>query len=86
MLEYCDVFQRIILKRTSTEVYVNMRRHQGAKSKLFDVSDVIYHKFLHDAASYALNWGKHLRHVRILYQGFNNVFNALYFKQPIFYL
>ena len=36
-------------------IYVNMRRHQGAQSKLFDVSDVIYDKFSHGASSYALN-------------------------------
>ena len=33
-----------------------MRRHQGAKIKHFDVSDVIYHKFSHGAVSYTLNW------------------------------
>ena len=32
-----------------------MQRHQGAKCKHFDVSDVIYHKFSHDAASYTVN-------------------------------
>ena len=32
-----------------------MRRHQGAKVKHFDVSNVIYHKFSHGAVSYALN-------------------------------
>ena len=48
-------FLRIILKRTSTEAHVYMRRHQGAKVKHFDVSDVIYHKFSHGAVSYTLN-------------------------------
>ena len=52
---YCDAFLRIILKRTSTEAHVYTRRHQGAKCKHFDVSDVIYHKFSHGAASYTLN-------------------------------
>ena len=32
-----------------------MRRHQDAKVKHFDVSNVIYHKFSHGAASYTLN-------------------------------
>ena len=32
-----------------------MRRHQGAKVKHFDVSNVIYHKFSHGAVSYTLN-------------------------------
>ena len=31
-----------------------MRCHQGAKVKHFDVSNVIYHKFLHGAVSYTL--------------------------------
>ena len=48
-------FLRIILERTSTEAQVYMRRHQGAKCKHCDVSDVIYHKFSHGAASYTLN-------------------------------
>ena len=42
-------------KRTSTEEYIYMRRHQDAKVKHFDVSNVIYHKFSHGAASYTLN-------------------------------
>ena len=32
-----------------------MRCHQGAKSKQFDISDVILHKFSHGAASYTIN-------------------------------
>ena len=48
-------FLRIILKRTSTEAHVYMRRHQDAKVKHFDVSNVIYHRFSHGAVSYALN-------------------------------
>ena len=56
MQGYCDVFfLRIILKWTSTEAHVYMRRHQGAKVKHFDVSNVIYHKFSHGAVSYTLN-------------------------------
>ena len=55
MLGHCDFNLRIILKRTSTEAHVYMRRHQGAKWKHFDVSDVIYHKFSHGAASHTLN-------------------------------
>ena len=31
-----------------------MRRHQDAKVKHFDVSNVIYHKFSHGAVSYTL--------------------------------
>ena len=48
-------FLRIMLKRTSTEAHVYMRRHQDAKVKHFDVSNVIYHKFSHGAVSYTLN-------------------------------
>ena len=57
MLANCDVFflLRIFLKRTSTEAHVHMRRHQGAKVKHFDVSNVIYHEFSHAAVSYTLH-------------------------------
>ena len=56
MQGYFDVFfLRIILKRTSTEAHVYMRRHQGAKFEHFDVSNVIDHKFSHGAVSYRLN-------------------------------
>ena len=48
-------FLRIILKRTSTEAHVYMRRHQGAKVKHFDISILIYHKFSHGAVSYMLS-------------------------------
>ena len=54
MQGYCDIFLRIILKRTSTEAHVYMRRHQDAKVEHFDVSNVIYHKFSHGAISYTL--------------------------------
>ena len=37
------------------EAHAYMRRHQGAKGKHFDVSDVIYHKLSYGAASYTLN-------------------------------
>ena len=39
----------------STEAQVYMQRHQGAKVKHFDVSNVIYHKFSHGAVSCMLN-------------------------------
>ena len=56
MQRYCDdFFLWIILNRTSIEAHVYMRRHQGAKVKHFDVSNVIYHKFSHGAVSYTLN-------------------------------
>ena len=42
-------------KRMSTEAHVYMRRHEGAKVEHFDISNVIYHKFSHGAASYTLN-------------------------------
>ena len=54
MQGYCDVFLRIILKRTSTEAHVYTRRYQGAKFEHFDVSSVIYHNFSHGDASYML--------------------------------
>ena len=44
------------MKRTSKEAHVYMRRHQGVKCKHFDVSDVIYHKFSHGAASYNIGY------------------------------
>ena len=43
------------MKRTSTEAHVYMRHYQGAKVTHFDVSNVIYHKFLHGAVSYTPN-------------------------------
>ena len=43
------------MKRTSTEAHVYMRRHQDAKVKHFDISNMIYHKFSHGAVSYTLN-------------------------------
>ena len=52
---YCDIFLWTILKRTSTEAHVYMRRHQSVKVKHLDVSNVIYHKFSHGAVSYTLN-------------------------------
>ena len=55
MQGYCDIFLRIILKRTSTEAHVYMRRHQGAKVEHFDVSNVIYHTFSHGAVFYTLS-------------------------------
>ena len=56
MQGYCDVFfLRTILKRTSIEAHVYMRRHHGAKVEHFDVSNVIYQKFPHGAVFYMLN-------------------------------
>ena len=56
MQAYCDnFFLQIILKRTSAEAHVYMRRHQGMKVKHFGISNLIYHKFSHDAVSYTLN-------------------------------
>ena len=48
-------FLRIILKRTSTEAHVYIRRHQGTKFEHFHISNVIYHKFSLGAVSYTLN-------------------------------
>ena len=55
MQGYYGFFQWNILKRMSTKAHVDMRRHQGAKVKQFDLSNVIYHKFVHGAVSYTLN-------------------------------
>ena len=55
MQGYCDVFPKIILKRTSIEAHVYKRRHQGAKFEHFDVSNVIYHNFSHGAVFYTLH-------------------------------
>ena len=62
-------FLRIILKRTSTEAHVYMRRHQDAKVKHFDVSNVIYHKFSHSAVSYTLNG----ENVNVMLESVDNV-------------
>ena len=59
-------FLTIILKQTSTEAHVYMRRHQGAKVEHFDISNVIYHKFSHGAVSYTLN-KENVNIVRILF-------------------
>ena len=48
-------FLRIILKRTSTEAYVYMRRRRDTKVRHVDISNVIYHKFSHGPVSYTLN-------------------------------
>ena len=48
-------FLRIISQQTSTEAHIYMLRHQYAKVKHSDASNVIYHKFSHGAVSYALN-------------------------------
>ena len=48
-------FLRIILKRTSTEAHIYIRRHQGAKFEHFNVSNVIYHEFSHGAVSYTFD-------------------------------
>ena len=55
MQGYCDICLWPILKRTSTEAHIYMRRHQGAKVEHFDVSNVIYDKISHGAVSYTLN-------------------------------
>ena len=55
MQRNCDIFLWTSLKRTLTEAYVYMRRHQGAKVEHFDVSNAIYNKFSHGAVSYTLN-------------------------------
>ena len=51
MQGYCDVF--------STDYFEadvdRSTRHQGAKVKHFDVSNMIYHKFLHGVVAYTLN-------------------------------
>ena len=48
-------FLRIILRGTSIEAHVYMRRHQGVKVKYCDISNMIYKKFSHGAISYTLN-------------------------------
>ena len=55
MQGYCDIYLWTILKRTSTEAHVYMRRHKGAKVDHFEVSNVIYHKFSYGAVSCTLN-------------------------------
>ena len=65
---YCDFFLRVILKRTSTEAHVYMRRPQGAKVEHFDVSNVIYHKFSHGAVSYTLSG----ENVNVMLESLNN--------------
>ena len=56
MQGYCDVFFFTdYFEAGRRQKHVYMRRHQGAKVKHFDVSKVIYHKFLHGTVSYTLN-------------------------------
>ena len=55
MQEYCDVYKRTILKRTSPEVkclHPTSSRREMCRSS---VSNVIYHKFSHGATFYTLN-------------------------------
>ena len=62
-------FLRILLKRTSTEAHVYMRRHQGTKVQHSDVSNVIYHKFSHGVVSYTLNG----ENVNVMLESVDNV-------------
>ena len=48
-------FLQIILKWTSTEAHVYMRRHHDVKVKHFDISNMIYHIFSHSSVYYTLN-------------------------------
>ena len=52
---YCDFYLRISLKWTLTEAHLYMQRHQGAKCKHLDVSEIIYHNCSHGPAFYMLN-------------------------------
>ena len=67
-------FLRIILKQTSTEAHVYMQRHQSAKVKHFDVSNVIYHKFSHGAVSYTL----HGENVNVMLEWLENMCDVIY--------
>ena len=69
MQGYCDIFLWTILKRTSTEAHVYMRRHQGAKVEHFGVSNVVYHRFSHGAVSYTLNG----ENVNVMLESVDNV-------------
>ena len=69
MQDYCDIFLRIILKRTSKEAHVYMRRHQVAKVEHFDVTNVIYHRFSQGAVSYTLNG----ENVNVMLESVDNV-------------
>ena len=64
MQGYCDIFLRIILKRTSTEARVYMRRHQGAKANTLTLARDLSQIFTRRRFLYA-QWGKRERHVRI---------------------
>ena len=79
MQGYCDIFSWIILKRTSTEVHVFMRRHQGAKVEHFDVSNMIYHKFSHCAISNTLNG----ENVHVMLEFLTNVCCSPLLKLPL---
>ena len=54
MQGYCDVFSTDYFEADVNIAHVYMRRHQGAKVKHFDISNVIYHIFSHDSVSYTL--------------------------------
>ena len=57
-----------------------MRRHQDAKVKHFDVSNVIYHKFSHGAVSYTLN-GENVNVMSDFFFNFYVVVVVLYLGQ-----
>ena len=63
------ILRRFFLKRTSTEAHVYIRRHQDAKVKHFDVSNVIYHKFSLGAVFYMLNG----ENVNVMLESVDNV-------------
>ena len=55
MRHCCNVFQRTILQRTSTEVNVYIQCHQTRSFACSDIGKVIYHKFSHSDISYSFN-------------------------------
>ena len=55
MQGYCDVYKWTILKRTSPEVKCLHPTSSRREMCTLSVSNVIYHKFSHDAAFYTLN-------------------------------
>ena len=54
MQHFCNVFQRTILQRMSTEVNVYIRGHQALFCTHY-IGNIIYHRFSHSDVSYRFN-------------------------------
>ena len=55
MQGYCNVYSKDHFEADIDKHNVYMGCHQDAKFEHFDISNMIYNKFLHSAVSYTLN-------------------------------